>query len=249
MYEFIERFALDLKSFYLHVKALFCCKIYELNNIKEIVIMSTDKIENELQYFITSTKDNYTLFELYNLLKHNEFEILKKFRDMLINGKDLYKEIYRELYLVSEKFLFDDFLLIKSFCEVEKQNKLPCIKEGCDNKELLLNQLFKALDYNVNVETVDFYEIKKLSNEYYDYILDFCSYIKDKRFYNNTLSLIEDNKLKISNEIVNKIRYYIDYNSTGYSPEASINWSILALSFNSKNKEALNIKKNYSFQQ
>lgn len=205
--------------------------------------MFVDKIEAELQEFINTTQDDYALFRLYYSLKHREFDILKVFRDRIVNGKELCKQACEELYKTNKELLFDDFSLLKGLCELEKQNELPKLNDNENNKDVLLKHLLSAMDYNINLETTSFSEIIDVSNEYYDYILDFCSYIKNDIAYKNALNKIENNKIGISNEIVKKVKYHKDYAPVGYSTEDFIDWCDMALRFNPHNEEALCIKK------
>ena len=200
-------------------------------------------IRKNLEEITQEAKNENDLYNLYEAFKDEENRLLDILRELFIAHKITNDSICLALFLHNEKYLAEDFILLKMFCELEKEQELPRLHINVDNKKVLLDILFDALNTNVDAKNNSWIDIQEKAQQYYEYILDFCSYIKNDCVYQNTLEKIETHKNEVSVDIVNKIKYHRDYDSVGYFPEDYIDWCNLALNFNPKNEEALAIKK------
>lgn len=202
-------------------------------------------IREKLKEIALEAKNENDLYNLYEAFKDEENRLLDILRELFIARKITSDSICLALFLHNEKYLAEDFTLLKMFCELEKEQELPRLHINVDNKKVLLDILFDALNVNIDAKNNSWIDIQEKAQQYYEYILDFCSYIKDDCVYKNILEKIETHKNEVSADIVNKIKYHRDYDSVGYFPEDYIDWCDLALSFNPHNQEALRIKKGF----
>ena len=202
-------------------------------------------IRKKLEEITQEAKNENDLYNLYEAFKDEENRLLDILRELFVARKITNDSICLALFLHNEKYLAEDFTLLKMFCELEKEQELSRLHINVDNKKVLLDILFDALNVNIDAKNNSWIDIQEKAQQYYEYILDFCSYAKDDCIYNDALSKIESHKIEISSDIVNKIKYHKDYDSIGYFPEDYIDWCDLALSFNPHNQEALRIKKGF----